>query len=107
MTALPGKAPSVLIVEDEGLIALDLSQRLTALGYQISGISASGENAITRVADISPDIILMDIRLQGQMDGIEAVDRIRQTADIPVIYVVRTPTMTPFGAPSRRSPWAT
>ncbi len=92
MTALPGTAPSVLIVEDEGLIALDLSQRLTALGYQISGISASGENAITRVADISPDIILpdiilMDIRLQGQMDGIEAVDRIRQTADIPVIYV--------------------
>ena len=88
MTAAATKrAHKVLIVEDEGLIALDLEQRLEGLGYSVAGVVSSGIDAVTSAANLRPDIILMDIRLAGEMDGIEAAHCIREAAAVPVVYV--------------------
>ena len=77
----------ILIVEDERLIALDLQRRLTQLGYAVVGIAASGPQAITTAYQLQPDLVLMDIRLQGEMDGIEAALHIQQARPIPIIYL--------------------
>ena len=80
-------AARILVVEDEGLIALDLRERLGNLHYQVSGVACSGEEAIRMAATDLPDLVLMDIRLDGPMDGIEAASRIRNALRLPVIYV--------------------
>ena len=77
----------ILIVEDERLIALDLQRRLTRLGYTVIGIMASGPQAIAAADQLQPDLVLMDIRLQGEMDGIDAALHIQTDRPIPVIYL--------------------
>ncbi len=77
----------VLIVEDETIIALDVQGILGGLGYEIAGIAGTGETAVEKARMLKPDIILMDILLAGQMDGIEAAREIRKTNDIPIIYL--------------------
>ena len=77
----------IMIVENEGIVAIDLRNTLRCLGYDIPAIVASGEDAITKAAEIRPDLILMDIRLRGQMDGIEAAEQIYNRFDIPTIYL--------------------
>ena len=76
----------VFIVEDEVLVARDIKSRLEKLGYRVVGTAARGEEAVARVLSDLPDLILMDINLKGDMDGIEAADRIRSEVDIPVIF---------------------
>ncbi len=76
----------VYIVEDERIIALDLSSTLKKNGYEISGMSASGERALVDIAADKPDIIIMDIFLEGIMDGIETAMHIKKNFNIPVIY---------------------
>src|SRR5437763_16750311 len=76
---------NILVVEDERIIAFDLKQRLEALGYRISAVVPSGEEAIAKVAELQPDIVLMDIHLEGSMDGIEAAQRIHERLRIPVV----------------------
>jgi signal transduction histidine kinase len=78
---------SVLIVEDEAIVAADLSNKLRKLGYSISGVTASGEEAVILAGDRQPQAVLMDIRLAGAMDGIDAADQIRRTCDLPVIFL--------------------
>jgi two-component system, response regulator PdtaR len=79
---------SILIVEDEGLIALHLMEILTNAGYRIQEPVPSGEDALRHVKQIPrPDLILMDITLDGQLDGIETASRIRERYDIPVIFL--------------------
>ena len=78
----------ILIVEDEGLIALHLFEILEKEGYHIAGTAYSGEVALRDIGKSPlPDLILMDIALAGVMDGIETARRIRQQYDIPVIYL--------------------
>jgi len=77
----------ILIVEDERLIAHDLQRRLTQLGYTVVGNVASGAQAITAAYQLQPDLVLMDIRLQGEMDGIEAALRIHTDRPIPIVYL--------------------
>jgi PAS domain S-box-containing protein len=77
----------VLIVEDEHIVALDMKFRLQKLGYAVSGHAKSGEEAIEKAHEFKPDVILMDIRLHGDIDGIEAAGEIRKSLDIPVVYV--------------------
>ncbi|MGB7295912.1 MAG: response regulator [Candidatus Aminicenantales bacterium] len=77
----------ILIVEDEIIVARDTENMLMNFGYEVLGIAGSGEEAISLTAEISPDVILMDIRLRGDMDGIEAAGRIRELHGIPVIFV--------------------
>lgn len=78
---------SIAVIEDEPIVALDLKHRLEALGYAVAGIAASGEAAIALALDQRPDLLLMDIHLKGAMDGIEAARRIREQADIPVLFL--------------------
>lgn len=78
---------TILIVEDEAIVAADLSSKLQRLGYTVSGSTACGEDALTLVQDQHPDLVLMDIRLAGAMDGITAAEGIRREYDVPVIYL--------------------
>ncbi len=77
----------VLIVEDERIIALDLRRRLEKLGYQVTGIASTADEAVQRAVEHKPDIILMDIMLSGDEDGIDAARTIRDTSGIPVIFL--------------------
>jgi PAS domain S-box-containing protein len=79
----------ILVVEDDAILASQLENNLLQMGYQVTGLAATGEEAIKAVLDSSrkPDAILMDIRLRGEMTGIQAAEVIHKTVDIPVIYL--------------------
>ena len=77
----------VLIVEDEAITGLDVARQLRRLGYAVVGLASSGPQAIERALALSPHVVLMDIQLQGPMDGIEAARRIQDVAPIPVVYM--------------------
>ena len=77
----------MLVVEDEILIAESLRRKLMALGYGVAAIVASGEAAVRRAEEIQPDLVLMDIGLSGEMDGVDAAEQIRARFNIPVVYV--------------------
>jgi len=77
----------ILIVEDEAIIACDLQRRLEQQGYTITAAVATGEDAIKKAGEDSPDLILMDIVLLGEIDGIEAAGQIRALYGIPVVYL--------------------
>ncbi|MFW6194154.1 MAG: response regulator [Halobacteriota archaeon] len=77
----------ILIVEDESIVAMDVSNMLEKLGYTVSGIVGSGEEAIQSAKERVPDLVLMDIMLRGEVDGIEAAEYIRHNFHIPVVYV--------------------
>jgi PAS domain S-box-containing protein len=78
---------NILVVEDEIIIAIDIRNRVLSLGYGVSGIVSTGEEAIEKAAETLPDLVLMDIKLRGKLDGVEAASRIRQDLDIPVVYL--------------------
>ena len=80
-------SPSILIAEDEAIVALELRHELQDLGYTVAGVVASGEQALAAVAKQVPQLILMDVRLQGPVDGIAAAESIRQRHDVPVIFL--------------------
>jgi PAS domain S-box-containing protein len=80
-------AGRILIVEDDTIIAMDLKERLKELGYDVAGIVSSGIEAINTVNSVQISLVLMDIRLSGKMDGIEAAEKIREKFDIPVIFL--------------------
>ncbi|EKQ51975.1 MAG: PAS domain S-box [Methanobacterium sp. Maddingley MBC34] len=77
----------ILIVEDEAITAMDIKHNLVNFGFDVVGTAASGEKAIEIAQKLKPDLILMDITLKGDMDGIEAAKKIKTLFDIPVIYM--------------------
>ena len=77
----------ILIVEDEGIEALDIQHRLISLGYPAPDIVFSGEDAVRKAAETSPDLVLMDIMLNGEIDGVTAAEQIHARSDIPIIYL--------------------
>jgi diguanylate cyclase (GGDEF)-like protein/PAS domain S-box-containing protein len=81
------KFKSILIVEDERIVARDLKFTLEDLGYEIPAIAASGERAIQKVSEHWPDLVLIDVRLKGFMDGIAAAQIIVEKFNTPVIYL--------------------
>lgn len=78
---------NVLIVDDEVVVAEDIRRQLRSLGYTVVGVASSGVDAIRLGGEHRPDLILMDIKLKGAMDGIEAARSIQERFDIPVIYL--------------------
>ena len=76
----------IVVVEDEGLIAADLESRLKAAGYSVTGTADSAPQALKLIRATSPDLVLMDIRIKGDMDGIQVADQVRQEFDVPVVY---------------------
>ena len=77
----------ILVVEDESIVALEIQNRLEDLGYTVIDIVDTGEQAIKKAAETKPDLILMDIYLKGNMDGIKAAQYIQQNQHIPIIYL--------------------
>ena len=100
------RKPRILVAEDEMIIAADLEDILTGLGYDSAGIFMSGEETLQGIDEARPDLVLMDIRLQGELDGLATAAQIRERHDIPVVYltgyaeeaVLQAATLTdPFG----------
>ncbi len=77
----------IQIVEDESIVAFDIQHRLAFLGYQTAGVASSGEEAIRLAGEVRPDLVLMDIRLKGPMDGVQAAEAIRTVHDVPIIFL--------------------
>lgn len=77
----------ILIVEDESIIAYDIKRSLEGMGYRVAAVSASGQDAIDKARELKPDLILMDVVLQGRINGIDAAVIIHSTLDIPVVYL--------------------
>jgi len=82
----------VLIVEDEVLLAEDIRRRVTTMGYEVVGATHAGEEAVHLANILQPDLVLMDVRLSGPMDGLEAGRLIEETVGSAVVYVTATPT---------------
>lgn len=98
--------PSILVVEDENIVAMDLVSTLEKLGYPLSGVAATGEDAIALATSKGPGLVLMDIHLRGRMDGVHAARLIQEKLFIPVVYLTaysdeptldRARVMNPFG----------
>lgn len=79
--------PCILIVEDEVIIAMDIAMQLRVLGYEPLGPATTGEQAIEMAARLRPHLVLMDIHLGSQMDGITAAQEIREQSDIPCVFL--------------------
>lgn len=79
--------PRALIIEDEILIAEELKERLSRLGYSVVGAVDSADEGIAIATRELPDVVLMDIRLKGEKDGIQAAREIQQKVDLPIVYV--------------------
>ena len=77
----------ILVVEDDAVARLDIQAALERAGYAIVGMAASGEEAIRLADSLNPDLVLMDIRLEGPMDGVEAANEISRRFDIPIIFL--------------------
>jgi PAS domain S-box-containing protein len=77
----------ILVVEDDGIIALDVESQLKRMGYAVPALACSGEEALAKAAETRPDLVLMDIRLKGELDGIAAAEQIRRLHSIPVVYL--------------------
>lgn len=80
-------SPRVLIVEDDMLLSMVEERLINNLGYNVIAKVQSGSEAIKKVTELDPDIIVMDISLKGEMDGIETMEIIRQNSEVPVIYL--------------------
>lgn len=78
---------NLMLVEDERIVAFDLKRQLQGFGYHVSSVVASGEQAVSRIAAEKPDLVLMDIHLEGRMDGIDAAAEIRARHQIPVVFL--------------------
>ena len=77
----------ILVVEDEGIVALDIQGKLESMGYQVPCIVSSAEEAIGAATRLHPDLVLMDIQLEGELDGINAAEKINSDLGIPVVYL--------------------
>ncbi len=77
----------VMVVEDEGVVALQIRESLEGLGYTVPLVALSGEEAVEKLLETEPDLILMDIKLTGGLSGIEAARKIRGLLDVPVVYL--------------------
>ncbi len=83
-----GSVPvNILIVEDEALIAMDLRLTVESMGFRALGTAFSGEESLRKVEALRPDLVLMDIKLRGDMDGVTAADEIYSRFGVPVIYL--------------------
>ncbi len=81
------KGANILVVEDENIVALSIKNKLEMMGYSVVDTASSGEDAVVKADLFYPDLVLMDVMLRGEMDGIEAAEKIREKFDIPVIFL--------------------
>jgi DNA-binding LytR/AlgR family response regulator len=96
----------ILVVEDEMIIAAKISMQLTSLGYEVTGILPRGEQAIDQVKENKPDIILMDINLKGNLDGIETATLLQKQYNFPIIYLTANADEPTFNRAKSTRPYA-
>lgn len=99
-------SPKILMVEDDMIIAADISMQLTKLGYEVVGINTRGEDAIHSIENNRPDIILMDIILSGKINGIEAAQIILEKFQVPVIFLTSNSDDATFQQAISAKPYA-
>lgn len=87
----------ILVVEDENIVALDIEMRLIGLGYQVVGTADTGQRAIRLTMDEQPDLILMDINLRGEIDGVETAKQIQAERNIPIVFLTAYADDVTFG----------
>jgi two-component system, LytTR family, response regulator LytT len=78
---------NVFIVEDESIVAKDIQNSLTKLGYNVVGTANNGKEALERISELNPDLVLMDIQIKGNMTGIEVSEKVKEKMHIPVIFL--------------------
>jgi DNA-binding LytR/AlgR family response regulator len=106
MTTLPDARVKLLVVEDDMIIAANISLQLTNLGYEVTGIESRGEAVVHHVEANRPDIVLLDINLRGSLDGIDTAHAIQQFWDIPIIYVTANTDAATFDRAKETRPHA-
>lgn len=84
---MPAARAEVLIVEGETLVAHDVAPNLERLGYRVVGYARSTDELLQRVQEAPPDLVLMDVKLEGKTDGVTAATLLRETSDVPVVFV--------------------
>src|SRR5258708_6206021 len=77
----------IVVVEDERVVARDIQHQLTRIGHTVVGVTPSGEDAVRLALESHPDLVLMDIRLEGALDGVDAAQQIRDRCQVPVVYL--------------------
>lgn len=100
------EATRILIVEDDMIIAANISLQLTNLGYEITGIESRGEEAVNHVKANPPDMLLMDVHLKGSLNGIETARAIQEFNDVPIIYLTANRDEITFNAAKETHPKA-
>lgn len=96
----------ILVVEDEMIIGANISLQLSNLGYEVTGIVPRGEEALVHIKENQPDIVLLDIRLKGNIDGIQTAERMQKEYDIPVIYLTANSDDAHFNRAKATHPYA-
>jgi DNA-binding LytR/AlgR family response regulator len=96
----------ILVVEDEMIIGAKISMHLSALGYDVTGIIPRGEEAVMHVLENPPDIVLMDINLKGQLDGIDTAIMMQKNGEIPIIYLTANTDDATFNRAKSTRPYA-
>jgi len=94
----------IMVVEDERIVAQDLARQLTDLGYDVTATAYSGEEAVDRLQEVHPDLVLMDIVLAGAMDGIQAAEQITALSGTPVVYLTSYADDKTFGRATLTDP---
>jgi PAS domain S-box-containing protein len=84
---IPMQEKTILIVEDEGVVALSMQEALKKLGYRVVAIAVTGNEAIALAMQHKPDVVLMDIHIKGDMDGIQTTEKLNEISDVPVIFL--------------------
>jgi len=96
----------ILVVEDDMIIAANITLQLTKLGYEITGIESRGEEAVIHAKINTPDIVLMDINLKGKLDGIETALAIQEHMDLPIVYLTANTDEASFIRAKKTRPYA-
>jgi signal transduction histidine kinase len=99
------KGKDILIVEDENIVALDMRMRLESMGYRVLDVVDTGRLAIERASTLAPDLVLMDIKLKGDQDGIDAAAHLRERSEVPVIFVTAFTDERTLERAKRASPY--
>ncbi|MCX5855153.1 MAG: response regulator [Deltaproteobacteria bacterium] len=94
----------IMVVEDERIVARDLARQLTDLGYDVVATAYSGEEAVDKLREVHPDLVLMDIVLAGKMDGIQAAEKIAALSSTPVVYLTSYADDKTFGRATLTGP---
>jgi diguanylate cyclase (GGDEF)-like protein/PAS domain S-box-containing protein len=102
---LGGREPRILVVEDERIVALDLKAVLRRLGYCLAGVAGSGAEAVELCETLRPDLVLMDIFLKGDMDGVDAACLIQAESDIPVVFLTSHTDQVTLQRAKRSAPY--